>query len=138
MADGGISWVLKLTSVPSISKNNAYLCAIVCLLHHPDDTIDDVQAPGRQSRPFMGCCERPSVAMPIASIAISISRIFISFWYLKKRRTRGYLGYAVVNIGRFKVLYLDLNLDTAGEFELHQGVDGLGGRAVDVDQTLVV
>ena len=28
MVDGGISWVLKLTNVPSISKNNAYFCII--------------------------------------------------------------------------------------------------------------
>ena len=35
-------------------------------------------------------------------------------------------------------LYLDLNLNTRGELELHQSVDSLGGRAVDVDQTLVV
>jgi hypothetical protein len=37
-----------------------------------------------------------------------------------------------------RVLYLDLNLDTAGELKLHQGIDSLCGRAVDVDQTLVV
>ena len=36
------------------------------------------------------------------------------------------------------ILYLDLNLHAAGELELHQGIDSLGGRAVDVDQTLVV
>ena len=36
------------------------------------------------------------------------------------------------------ILYLDFNLNTAGEFELHQGVNSLSGRAVDVDQTLVV
>ena len=28
MVDGGISWVLKLTSVPSISKNKAYFCVM--------------------------------------------------------------------------------------------------------------
>ena len=37
-----------------------------------------------------------------------------------------------------RLLYLDLNLNTTGEFELHQCVDGLGGRAVDVNQTLIV
>ena len=34
-------------------------------------------------------------------------------------------------------LHLDFNLDTAGEFELHQGVDGFGRRAIDVDETRV-
>ena len=38
----------------------------------------------------------------------------------------------------YRVLYLDLNLDTAGELKLHQGIDSLCGRAVDVNQTLVV
>ena len=38
----------------------------------------------------------------------------------------------------YRVLYLDLNLNTAGEFEFHQGVDRLGSRTVDVDQALVV
>ena len=37
-----------------------------------------------------------------------------------------------------RVLDLDLNLNTAGELELHQGINSLSGRAVDVDQTLVV
>ena len=37
-----------------------------------------------------------------------------------------------------RLLDLDLNLDTAGELELHQSVDGLSGRAVDVDEALVV
>ena len=36
------------------------------------------------------------------------------------------------------VLYLDLYLNTAGEFKLHQGINSLSCRAVDVDQTLVV
>ena len=36
------------------------------------------------------------------------------------------------------LLYLDLNLYTTGELELHQSVNRLSGRAVDVDQTLVV
>ena len=37
----------------------------------------------------------------------------------------------------FGILYLDFNLDAAGKFELHQCVDRLGVRAVDVDETLV-
>ena len=37
-----------------------------------------------------------------------------------------------------RVLHLDLNLNTAGELELHQRVDSLSGRAIDVNQTLVV
>ena len=37
-----------------------------------------------------------------------------------------------------RVLDLDLNLNTAGELELHQGINSLSGRAVDVDETLVV
>ena len=37
-----------------------------------------------------------------------------------------------------EVLDLDFHLNTAGEFELHQSVDSLGGRAVDVDEALVV
>ena len=37
-----------------------------------------------------------------------------------------------------EVLNLDLNLYTAGEFELHQSVDSLSSRAVDVDEALVV
>ena len=37
-----------------------------------------------------------------------------------------------------RVLYLDFNLNTAGKLKLHQGVDSLRGRVVDVDQTLEV
>ena len=37
----------------------------------------------------------------------------------------------------FGILYLDFNLDAAGKFKLHQCVDRLGVRAVDVDETLV-
>ena len=37
----------------------------------------------------------------------------------------------------FGILYLDFNLDAAGKFELHQCVDRLGVRTVDVDETLV-
>ncbi len=37
-----------------------------------------------------------------------------------------------------EILYLDLNLNTAGKLELHQGINSLGSRAVDVNQTLVV
>lgn len=36
-----------------------------------------------------------------------------------------------------KLLHLDFNLYSAGEFELHQSVDSLSGRTVDVDETLV-
>ena len=36
------------------------------------------------------------------------------------------------------VLNLDFHLNTAGELELHQSVDGLSSRAVDVDKALVV
>jgi hypothetical protein len=39
---------------------------------------------------------------------------------------------------RKRILDFDLNLYTTGEFELHQSVYGLSGRAVDVNQTLVV
>lgn len=35
-------------------------------------------------------------------------------------------------------LDLNLNLYAAGKFELHQGIDGLGSRAVDVNEALVV
>ncbi len=56
--------------------------------------------------------------------------------FTKKAESHKAFGF-ILSVG-YRVLYLDLNLDTAGEFELHQGVDSLGGRAVDVDQTLVV
>ena len=35
-------------------------------------------------------------------------------------------------------LYLDLHLNTTGEFELHQSINSLSCRAVDVNQTLEV
>ena len=35
-------------------------------------------------------------------------------------------------------LDLNLNLYAAGKFELHQGIDSLGSRAVDVNEALVV
>ena len=47
-------------------------------------------------------------------------------------------GYVAIMDLKKGLLYLNLNLNTAGEFEFHQGVDCLSGRAVDVDQTLVV
>ena len=37
----------------------------------------------------------------------------------------------------FASLKLDLDLDAGGDFEVHQGLDGLLGRAHDVDQALV-
>ena len=37
----------------------------------------------------------------------------------------------------FERLHLNLNLNTAGEFQLHQGINSLLCRAVDVNQTLV-
>ena len=52
----------------------------------------------------------------------------------RKLRSSRFLKY----LSGCRVLYLDLNLDTAGELKLHQGIDSLCGRAVDVDQTLVV
>ncbi len=50
----------------------------------------------------------------------------------KVNSLRVLIGYQVI------ILYLDFNLNTTGKFEFHQSVDGLGGRAVDVNQTLVV
>lgn len=35
-------------------------------------------------------------------------------------------------------LHLDFNFNTAGEFEFHQCVNGLSGRAIDVDEALEV
>ena len=52
----------------------------------------------------------------------------------RKLRSSRFLKY----LSGCRVLYLDLNLDTAGELKFHQGIDSLCGRAVDVDQTLVV
>ena len=37
----------------------------------------------------------------------------------------------------FERLHLNLNLNTAGEFQLHQGINSFLCRAVDVNQTLV-
>ena len=37
----------------------------------------------------------------------------------------------------FSWLHLDFYFNTTGEFELHQGIYGLGIAAVDVDETLV-
>ena len=37
----------------------------------------------------------------------------------------------------FAALKLDLDLDAGGDFEVHQGLDGLLGRVHDVDQALV-
>ena len=34
-------------------------------------------------------------------------------------------------------LHLDFYFNAAGQFKLHQSIHGLGGRAVDVDETLV-
>ena len=45
----------------------------------------------------------------------------------------------MLNLTRFVqslVLHFDLNLNSAGQFKLHQGVNGLGRRAVDVDEAL--
>ena len=49
----------------------------------------------------------------------------------------GICSYVYVIALRRTRLHLDLYLNTAGEFELHQGINRLGGRAVDVDQALV-
>ena len=51
---------------------------------------------------------------------------------------KGLLGKLEVGrkIFRFQ-LHLDLNFYAAGKLELHEGVDRLGVRAVDVDETLV-
>ena len=40
-------------------------------------------------------------------------------------------------VKRSKVLDLDLHFNTTGQLELHQRVNSLGSRAVDVDETLV-
>ena len=34
-------------------------------------------------------------------------------------------------------LDLDLHLDSTGQFQLHQSINGLGGRAVNIEQTLI-
>ena len=47
-------------------------------------------------------------------------------------------GYVAIMDLKKDLLYLDLNLNTAGELELHQRVNSLSGRAIDVNQTLVV
>lgn len=59
--------------------------------------------------------------------ALAGGLVVIYFTYLE--------GYVIQNF--VKLLHLDFNLYSAGEFELHQSVDGLSGRAVDVDETLV-
>ena len=52
----------------------------------------------------------------------------------RKLRSSRFLKY----LSGCRVLYLDLNFDTAGEFKLHQGINSLCSRTVDVDQALVV
>ena len=46
----------------------------------------------------------------------------------------------VIEVGpceaRAGVLYLDLNFNAAWQLKLHECIDGLGCRAVDVDETL--
>ena len=48
----------------------------------------------------------------------------------------GYILFIVVNRSE-KRLHLDFYFNTARQFELHEGIDGLGVGAVDVDETLV-
>ena len=40
-------------------------------------------------------------------------------------------------LGR-RILHFDFNLHTTREFKFHQGVDSLGSRTVNINQTLVV
>ena len=48
----------------------------------------------------------------------------------------GYILFIVVNRSE-KRLHLDFYFNTARQFELHEGIDGLGVGAIDVDETLV-
>ena len=48
----------------------------------------------------------------------------------------GYILFIVVNRSE-KRLHLDFYFNTARQFELHEGIDGLGVGAIDVDETLL-
>lgn len=48
----------------------------------------------------------------------------------------GYILFIVVNRSE-KRLHLDFYFNTARQFELHEGIDGLGVGAIDVDETFV-
>src|SRR6202035_499185 len=50
---------------------------------------------------------------------------------------RASCSFCPLTFGRSKNLELDLDVDTGGQIELHQGIDGLRGRVDNVEKALV-
>ena len=81
---------------------------------------------------------RASFFCPYAQQVGAHERMLFSQAKNKKRiyPEAGYILFIVVNRSE-KRLHLDFYFNTARQFELHEGIDGLGVGAIDVDETLV-